>query len=196
MSEPLATAISRSAAKLVELATHRGAGAVLDFSQASLILVEEMAAEAAQWTSTISPDQLTTLIQDIGCYLLEVGRHEFGGQYLWHELHDQPVLVVGEPAFHVALMTWNKVRGRLGGDPADNLPFFYDGFAEKARLRIGSGGHITHGSSEAGVELLPRQAPSRNHGRDHTARRKGPTWPGFRTPTASLHHSPARAMLG
>ena len=38
-----------------------------------------------------------------------------------------------EPAYHVAFMTWDKVRGRLGGDLADNLPFFYDGFAERAR---------------------------------------------------------------
>ena len=55
---------------------------------------------------------------------------------MWHEPHDQPVLVVGEPAFHVALMTWNKVRGRLGGDAADNLPFFYDGFAATARQAV------------------------------------------------------------
>ena len=31
------------------------------------------------------------------------------------------------------MITWDKVRGRLGGDEADNLPFFYDGFAERVR---------------------------------------------------------------
>jgi hypothetical protein len=40
---------------------------------------------------------------------------------------------VGEPDFHVALMTWDKVKGRLRGDAADSIPFFYDGFAERAR---------------------------------------------------------------
>ncbi len=136
MSESLLASISRSAAKLVELHGHRGTGGVLDLSPASLTLVEDMAGEAAQWSSTLSPDQLTTLVQDIGCYLLEVGRREFGGVYSWHEPRDQPVLVVGEPAFHVAFMTWDKVRGRLGGDRADNLPFFYDGFARSARRAV------------------------------------------------------------
>lgn len=133
MSEPLVTFISRSAAKLVELCKQRSADAMLDFSQASLTVVEEMAEETAQWITTLSPEQLTTLVQDIGCYLLEVGRREFGGEYVWHKPRDQPVLVVGEPSYHVALMTWDKVRGRLGGNHADNLPFFYDGFAERAR---------------------------------------------------------------
>ncbi len=136
MSEPLLTSISRSAAKLLELCEQRGTGAVLYFSRDSLTIVEEMAEEAAAWRSTLSPDQLTNLVQDVGCYLLEVGRREFDGQYLWHEPRHQPVPVVGEPAFHVALMTWDKVRRRLGGDRADNLLFFYDGFAERARQAV------------------------------------------------------------
>jgi hypothetical protein len=44
-----------------------------------------------------------------------------------------PVLVVGEPAFRVALLTWDRVRARLSGDAADNIPFFYAGFAERVR---------------------------------------------------------------
>ena len=43
------------------------------------------------------------------------------------------LLVVGEPKFHVAIMTFDKVRGRLGGDDADNIPFFYEGFAARIR---------------------------------------------------------------
>jgi hypothetical protein len=31
------------------------------------------------------------------------------------------------------LMTRDKVRGRLSGDAADNIPFFYSGFAERVR---------------------------------------------------------------
>ena len=136
MSEPLVTSIPRFAAKLVELCEQRGTGAVLDFSRGSLTIVEEMTEEAARWISTLPPDQLTNLVQNIGCYLLEVGRREFGGHYLWHEPRDQPVLVVGEPAYHVALMTWDKVRARVSGDRADDLLFFYDGFAERARQAV------------------------------------------------------------
>ncbi|MCJ2142216.1 hypothetical protein [Methylobacterium sp. E-066] len=133
MSEPLVMSISRSATKPVDLCEKRGTGAVLDFSQASLIIVEEMADEASRWEPKLTTDKFTNLVQNIGCYLLEVGRREFGGGYLWHNSRDQPVLVVGEPIYHVALMTWDKARGRLTGNRADNLPFFYDGFAEKVR---------------------------------------------------------------
>ena len=133
MRGQLADSVSSSAARLVELCGHRGTGAALDYSQASLAVVEEMADEAARCAATLSPDQVTGLVQDMGCYILEVGRREFGGEYRWHDERDQPVLVVGEPAFHVAMITWDKVRGRLGGDEADNLPFFYDGFAERVR---------------------------------------------------------------
>lgn len=136
MSEPLAASIAAAAAALVELSHHRAPAATLDYSPASLATVEQMADEAAHSLDTLSPGQLTGLVQDIGSYLLEVGRREFGGAYFWHELRDQPVLVVGEPLFHVALMTWDKVRDRLAGDPADNLPFFYDGFATQARQAI------------------------------------------------------------
>lgn len=104
MSEPLATSISRSASKLVALGEQRGTGAALDYSRASLTIVEQMAAEAIQWRATLSADQFRNLAQNMGCYLLEVGRHEFGGQYLWHEPRHQPVLVVGEPSFHLAFM--------------------------------------------------------------------------------------------
>jgi len=71
-------------------------------------------------------------VQQVGCYVLEVARRAYGGTYYWHLEGEQPVLVVGEPDAHVAIMTWSKVVGRLTGDVGDNLPFFFDGFAEKA----------------------------------------------------------------
>jgi hypothetical protein len=45
------------------------------------------------------------------------------------------VLVVGDPVCHIGLHATDKVRGRLGGDTADNIPFFYSGFAARARRR-------------------------------------------------------------
>jgi len=62
-----------------------------------------------------------------------VGRRQFGGRYFWHDQYDAPILVVGEPSFHVALVSWPRVALRLKGDPADNIPFFYDGFAKRAK---------------------------------------------------------------
>jgi hypothetical protein len=127
--------IASAADNAVEMSKGRGGGE-LDYSAASLGVVEEMLAESAEWRSELTPGQVMTLVKDFGSYILEVGRREFGGRYLWHEERDQPVLVVGEPAFRVAMLTWDKVRGRLDGDTADNIPFFYAGFSERVRAAV------------------------------------------------------------
>jgi hypothetical protein len=124
--------IASAAAKIASTSEQRR-GQGLDYTHASLAVIEDMLAEAADFTSDMPAERLTALVQNFGCYILEVARREFGGRYLWHDQRDQPVLVVGEPAFRVAIITWDKVRGRLSGDKADNIPFFYAGFAERAR---------------------------------------------------------------
>lgn len=60
-----------------------------------------------------------------GCYLLEVGRRQFGGMYRLYEQRGWPVLVLGEPEFSAAFLAHDKIDGRLSGDEMDNLPFFY-----------------------------------------------------------------------
>jgi hypothetical protein len=102
-----------------------------DYSEASLAAVEETLAEAAGWEDELTPDQLRNFAQSFGCYVLEVARRAFGGRYCWHEQRDAPILVVGEPAFRVALLTWDQVRGRLAGDPGCSIRFLYSGFAER-----------------------------------------------------------------
>ena len=105
----------------------------LDWSEASLAVVEEMLAEAAEYVDDMTDDQVVNIAQQMGCYILEVGRRAHGGRYVWHEGRSAPVLLVGEPDFRVALLTWDKTRGRLSGDEADNIPFFYAGFAGRVR---------------------------------------------------------------
>lgn len=92
-----------------------------------------MLAEASQFVPDMPSEQVDGLVQMFGCYVLEVARREFGGRYCRHDDRDQPVLVVGEPAYRVAMITFVKVRGRLSGDEGDNIPFFYQGFAGRAR---------------------------------------------------------------
>jgi hypothetical protein len=128
----LETAVSRMAEQAVLMVMDR-TGQTLDFSEASLGLIEETLDEAAQYFPSLPEDEARKLVQSFGCYLLEVGRRTFGGTYLWFEQREQPVLVVGEPNFHVAIITWDKVKGRLGGDQADNVPFFFEGFAQRVR---------------------------------------------------------------
>jgi len=55
---------------------------------------------------------------------------------MWFDERDQPVLVVGEPAFHVAIITFDRVRERLSGDKSCNMHFFYEGFAERVRAAV------------------------------------------------------------
>ena len=108
------------------------AGGRLDYSIASLQAVDEMLVEVSEYVADLDEAVVTGLVQQLGCYVLEVGRRAFGGDYFWHEEGEQPILVVGEPAAHVALMTWSKVVGRLTGDEGDDIVFFFDGFATKA----------------------------------------------------------------
>jgi hypothetical protein len=130
--DELAQEIARAAEDAVAVCEHLR-GAPLDYSEASLAAVEETLGEAASWEDELDPQQQENFAQAFGCYLLEVARREFGGRYCWYERRDAVVLVVGEPAFRVALLPWDQVRGRLSGDPACNVPFFYAGFAERAR---------------------------------------------------------------
>ena len=108
-------------------------GDSLDYSESSLSMVEELLAESSGYIDRIPEEQVEALVHLLGSYILEVGRREFGGKYYWHEGRDQPVLVVGEPDYRIAILAFDKVRGRLSGDEAENIPFFYQGFAIRAR---------------------------------------------------------------
>ena len=127
IEQEVTTAAERAIASL-----QSRAGGRLDFSVDSLKAVDEMLEEASAYVADLDEAVVTGLVQQLGCYVLEVGRRAFGGEYYWHEEGEQPILVVGEPEAHVALMTWSKVVGRLTGDVGDDIVFFFHGFAEKA----------------------------------------------------------------
>ena len=118
------------------------AGGRLDYAAATLAAVDEMLAEVSAYVADLDEAVVTGLVQQLGCYVLEVARRAYGGTYYWHDEGEQPILVVGEPDAHVALMTWSKVVGRLTGDEGDDIVFFFNGFAEKAA------------QPEAGAEVL------------------------------------------
>ena len=109
------------------------AGGKLNYSPESLSIIEEMLNEASEFYDELPKDQIESLCHLMGSYILYVGYKEHGGKFHWSEEKNQPVLVVGEPKFKVAIMTFDKVRGRLSGDKADNIPFFYKGFSDRVR---------------------------------------------------------------
>ena len=57
-------------------------------------------------------------------------------EFKYHHHRDQPVLVVGEPHARIAVITFDKVHGRLSGDARDYLPFFWEGFAERVKTSV------------------------------------------------------------
>jgi hypothetical protein len=105
----------------------------LDYTLSSAAIVEDMLDEAHMQMAGFSPDQIDAMVKDMGCYLLESARCAFGGKYRWLEATSQPVLVLGEPAYHVTLATWDTVRGRLMGDRGDHIPFHMTAFFARAR---------------------------------------------------------------
>ena len=109
------------------------AGGRLDYSERSLEAVEELLEEASQYEAELDAGMKRALVELLGCYILAVANRAHGGEFMWLEERAQPVLVVGEPAFHVAMIAFDKVRGRLGGDKGDNIPFFYEGFAGRVK---------------------------------------------------------------
>jgi hypothetical protein len=121
-----------TAAERAVVSLQARAGGRLDFSVESLGAVDEMLVEASAYVAELDEAVVTGLVQQLGCYVLEVGRRAFGGEYFWHEEGEQPILVVGEPAAHVALMTWSRIVGRLTGDEGDDIVFFFAGFAQEA----------------------------------------------------------------
>src|SRR5690606_26070750 len=124
MSNPIQECAEAAVEQLQALA-----GGKLDYSPESLTIVEELLEEASsQW---LSKESREALIELLGCYILEVGMREHGGRYGYLTARQQPVLIVGEPNFVVSMITFDKVRGRLSGDLADHIPFFYEGFSER-----------------------------------------------------------------
>jgi hypothetical protein len=130
--DELVTQIAATADKVLEMSELRN-GHSLDFHESSLAVIEDMLEETSKYFEEMTTAEQDTVVQDFGCYILEVARREFGGSYAWHDDRDQPVLVVEKPKVRVALITWDKVRSRLAGDTGDNIPFFYSGFVERVR---------------------------------------------------------------
>ncbi|PZR17257.1 MAG: hypothetical protein DI536_02725 [Archangium gephyra] len=124
----------RLAAEAVQLAS--ALGKKLDFSEASVEVVEQLLAQIAPEFPHLSEAAQDLTVERFGCYLLEVGRKAFKGQIQFEPERQVPVLVVGEPDCRIAVITWEKVRARLLGDEHDNIVFFWAGFSTRAKKRV------------------------------------------------------------
>lgn len=104
-----------------------------DYSVASLSVIEELLEEASDFYEDMPTERQDEVVAQIGAYVFEVARRNFGGRYFWYDARNQPILVTGLPDFEISLLAYDKVRGRLVNGAEDNIPFFFEGYADRVR---------------------------------------------------------------
>lgn len=128
--EALYEDIRKDAELAVAMAVARANGA-LDYSFDSFAVVDAMLREARRSAASMQEEGRQGLIAAFGCYLLETARRNAGGVYYWFEQENMPVLVVGEPQFHIAVGTWWRVRDVLAATHDDGVAAFMFEFLQK-----------------------------------------------------------------
>ncbi|WP_426448361.1 hypothetical protein ACP26L_27965 [Paenibacillus sp. S-38] len=99
-----------------------------DFSVQSLRKLDDILEELREYH--IDDDTLDSVSSMAGSYIFEVARRNYGGQYIWVEESDQPVLVTGAPEFSISIFAFDKVRGRIRNGKEDDIPYYFDGYIE------------------------------------------------------------------
>jgi hypothetical protein len=108
-------------------------GSGLDFSEESLVLIDEIIEEASDFYPEMQEGQQQWIVSSVGSYIFEVARRNFGGKYFWFDQRAQPILVTGQPKFEIAIVAFDKVEGRLLNGAEDNIPYFFKGYSERVR---------------------------------------------------------------
>ena len=103
----------------------------LDFTVKSLIIVDTILEEVADFQVEMDEMQRKTIIQKTASYIFEVARKNYGGRYYWYDQLTQPILVTGQPDFEISLLALEKVKGRLKNGKEDNIPYFFQGYVER-----------------------------------------------------------------
>lgn len=93
----------------------------LDYSVESLEVVDRLLEEMGN--IGMDENSVFNVASMVGCYIFETARKNYGGEYLWADREQQPVLVAGLPDFQVSIRAWEKVKGRLINGREDSIPF-------------------------------------------------------------------------
>jgi hypothetical protein len=126
-SDDFTKELIQTASFFVEKTSKKFSG--LDYSIDSLKVLDEALDEASDFYDDMTEAMQKNLIKTAGSYIFEVARTNFGGSYFWYDQLDQPILVTGQPEFEMSLLAFEKVKGRLENGAEDNIPFFFEGFA-------------------------------------------------------------------
>jgi hypothetical protein len=103
----------------------------LDFSEESLKVIDTILDQTHKHRTT--PEKEKWIASMTGAYIFQVAFNQYGGKFYWDEAHKQPVLVTGEPDFEISLLAFEKCMMRIANGEADNIPFFYEGYANKVK---------------------------------------------------------------
>ncbi|MEC0270117.1 hypothetical protein [Paenibacillus anseongense] len=99
-----------------------------DYSVQSLQKLDDILEELCEYQ--IDDDTLDSVSSMAGSYIFEVARRSYGGQYIWVQERDQPVLVTGEPEYSISIFAFDKVSGRIRNGKEDDIPYYFDGYIE------------------------------------------------------------------
>jgi len=116
----------------------------LDYSVESLNEVDEMLDGLGKRREEFKEEAFFDLYSMTGCYVFEVARRNYGGEYFWIQEEQQPGLGAGHPDFLVVIKAWEKVKGRLIKGEEDNIPFYIAGYKE----------HIEIGKTKPGYKAI------------------------------------------
>ncbi|NEW06879.1 hypothetical protein GK047_12785 [Paenibacillus sp. SYP-B3998] len=98
-----------------------------DYSVQSLRKLDNILEELSEYQ--IDDDTLDSVSSMAGSYIFEA-RRNYGGQYIWVQERNQPVLVTGEPEYSISIFAFDKVRGRIRNGKEDDIPYYFDGYIE------------------------------------------------------------------
>lgn len=99
-----------------------------DYSVESLKAVDVILEELGDYV--FEEDTLHSASSMAGCYIFEVARRNYGGEYYWVKEKGQPLLITGKPDYSVSIYAFEKARGRIENGEEDSIQFYFDGYIE------------------------------------------------------------------
>ncbi|WP_134682775.1 hypothetical protein [Brevibacillus migulae] len=100
-----------------------------DFTVESLRNVDDILEEIGDFVFD-DEEKLDSVASMVGCYIFEVARRNYGGEYFWVQDRAQPILVTGEPEFSVSILAFDKVRGRIKNGKEDEILYYFKGYID------------------------------------------------------------------
>ncbi|MBO9596052.1 MAG: hypothetical protein J7599_24325 [Niabella sp.] len=107
----------------------------LDFSVASLAILEALLEDASGFYKEMTFEQQQKIVKGAGAYIFEVARRHIGGSYYWYQKLDEPIFITGQPHFETGMLAFNQVRNRLQNGAGDPVPGYFEGYARSVQQR-------------------------------------------------------------